>query len=183
MNDSSNAQIQTSAIADQTIDQKDAIIADSTFQEPPETNPVAEMSIFRMLFQIFKNGMIGSITLILCFGLIAVDLILMGHLDKSYIFISAKGNAIVLADMLQIPVMGFNCGLLVLISRCIGLNDYKGIQHFIRMHFWFLKLSAIIVIVLSCIYIFVIRWIYHDEVLNWTEIEIALAIPIIILMI
>ena len=100
MNDSSNAQIQTSAIANQTIDEKNAIIPDSTFQEPPETNPVAEMSIFRMLFHIFKNGMIGSITLILCYGLLAVEVILIGHLDKSYIFTSAKGNAIVLGNIL-----------------------------------------------------------------------------------
>ena len=104
MNHNSNAQIQATATADQTIDQKNAIIADSIAQELLETNPVAEMSILRMLFHIFKNGMIGSITLILCFALIAVELILMGHVDKSYIFISAKGNAIVLADILQIPV-------------------------------------------------------------------------------
>ena len=183
MNDNNNTPIQTLATADQPIDDIRAIIADSTFQEPPETFPMAEMSIFRMLFHIFKNGMIGAITLTLCYGLVSVELVLMGHLDNSYILTSAKGNAIVLCNILYAPVLGFNCGLLVAMSRCIGLEDYKSIQHFKKIHFWFIQLSFIIVIVSSSIYIFACGWIYHDEVLYWTRIEIALVIPMIILII
>ena len=80
------------------------------------------------------------------------------------------------------PITGFNCGLLISISRCLALNDYKGIQNSMKMHFWFMRIFVIVMIVISCMYAYAVGWIYKDEVLSWTRVEIILNIPIGILM-
>ena len=89
---------QVRATANHISDNERPILQPSS-EEPPETNPVALMSMLRMSYHIFTNGWIGAITLMISFGFAASEQILFGYLENSYVFITAKGATIVLANL------------------------------------------------------------------------------------
>ena len=145
--------------------------------------PTAQMSMLVMLFHIFKNGMIGSFTLISSYAKITAEQAFIANLARSEIYTAAKGNALVPGYILMLPIQAFNTGLLISVSRCLGLEDYQGIRHQIKMHFWFMAVFSLVMIIFSCAYAFVIEWVYADEVLYWTRIEIAFTILMFIVYI
>ena len=91
--------------------------------------PTAQMSMLVMLFHIFKNGMIGSFTLISSYAKITAEQAFIANLARSEIYTAAKGNALVPGYILMLPIQAFNTGLLISVSRCLGLEDYQGIRH------------------------------------------------------
>ena len=141
---------------------------------------MTEMSLLVTILHIFKNGMAGM--LVKAIFILFIEQMLLSHLDNSPIYVAGKENALVITNLMIYTTIGFNYGLVLCISRSKGLNDYEGIQHFMKMHFWFMKLFAVMIIMLSCLYELVVPFIYHDEILKWTRIELAFTVPMIILM-
>ena len=163
------------------IDQKDSDSNSDSFQN--EINKLdPEISIIGILFYIFKNGIIGFITLALSSSIMAIESLFLGHLPNSKVNISAKENTNILILIMYTMILLFNCGLLIIVSRFIGINDFQSIRHFIKMHFSIVKIQSLIITILVGSYAIAIGWIYDDEVLKWTRIELALTFPIIVMI-
>ena len=137
-----------------------------------------------ILFYIFTNGMAGSLTLTISYSIIVIEYIFLGQLDDFEIYLSGKENSILIYNLLYSSIVYFNCGLLMCVGRGRGVNDYESIQHYIKIHYWFLKIFSLIIITVICLYGFAVGWIYDDaEKLKWTRIELAITCPISILFI
>ena len=94
-------------------------------------------SLYKMIFDILGNGMIGSITIIISLLILSSENAIIGNIQGSTTYIVAKENTNVILRNFNSIVTYFNMGMLVCISRCLSINDHIGVDHFIKMNFWF----------------------------------------------
>ena len=168
-----NATVVNTQCSFKTLSEKDSF-------ERLSTEPLTKMSSKEMLFHIFKNGMAGSLAKINM--LLMTEFIFLTRLNNSNIYIAGKENTTALCNFFMQAVVGFNCGQVLCISRCKGVNDYEGIRHFMKMHFWFMRWFIGLAILISGIVEIVVQWIYYNEVLKWTRIMIVFNLPYLIMM-
>lgn len=123
-----------------------------------------------LFFYIIKNGLVCGTTLLISMFIMSSEMILIGHLPNSKVFLSAKENTNMICRFFQMTIMMFNTGLLICISRCSATRDVKGINHFIKMNFWFISMASYIFVMVIVLYAFLCQFWYKGEILTWTRI-------------
>ena len=117
----------------------------------PEQTP-EKKSVCNMIFYIANNGMVLSTTLLISILILLSENFIIGNIQNSTKYLVAKENTNIIMRPLFCLFSYFNMGLLICISRCLGIKDYKGVDHFIKMNFWFLKISSLIIIAVLLLY-------------------------------
>ena len=123
-----------------------------------------------MILDILGNGMVGSTTIMISLLILASENVIIGNIQNSTTYLQAKENTNIICRIINITGCYFNMGMLICISRCLGIKDYKGIDHFIKMNFWFLKIASWITIALILFYGWLCCFFYEGENLKWTRI-------------
>ena len=126
-------------------------------------------SLCRMIFDIIGNGSVGSCTIIISLLILSSENAIIGNIQDSTTYIIAKENTNVILRNFLTLITYFNMGLLICISRCLSINDHMGVDHFIKMNFWFLRYSSLITIALIVLYIWLCSYWYEGENLKWTR--------------
>ena len=107
---------------------------------PDDQQPILEQnpekkSVWNMIFNIIGHGMVGSSIIIISLLIIVSEIVMIGHIKNSTIYLQAKENTNIISRVLITTSFNFNMGMLICISRCLSLNDYKGVDHFKKMNF------------------------------------------------
>ena len=130
----------------------------------------SEKSVSNMIFDIIGNGMAGSMTLIISLLMLTSEIAIIGNIQNSTTYLTAKENTNIILRVILGLICYFNMALLICISRCLGINDYKGVDHFIKMNFWFLKIISLITVAIAVLYAWLCHYWYEEENLRWTRI-------------
>ena len=123
-----------------------------------------------MILNIIGNGLVGSCTITISLLILSSENAIMGNIQDSTTYIVAKENTNIILRIFLNLITYFNMGLLVCISRCLGINDHKGVDHFIKMNFLFLRYSSLITVAIVTLYMWLCGYWYEGDNLKWTRI-------------
>ena len=102
-------------------------------QNTPATDSDQPLSLKTKLLNLFYNGSIGGLTFAVSVGFLFIQLIYMGHIPNSKLYLSATISAMLWSFMGSSVICGFNSGLSICVGRCIGAKDWQGIERFFKM--------------------------------------------------
>ena len=123
-----------------------------------------------MILHILRNGIVGSTTIMISLLILASENFIIGNIQNSTPYLVAKENTNIICRPFLFLFCYFNMGMLICISRCLGIKDYKGVDHFIKMNFRIWLVSSLITVAVLLLYAWLCSYWYESENLKWTRI-------------
>ena len=160
-NPETNSFCQRNKAQDCTNAQTEYLFPEQTPKKDPPCN---------MILNILGNGMVGSITILMSLLIPVSENLLIGNIPNSTTYLVAKENTNIVMRLIFYMFCYSNIGLLICISRCLGIKDYKGVDHFNKMNFRILSVALLITVAVLSLYAWLCGYWYESENLRWTRI-------------